>query len=351
MPAPGQPRGRRAPARPRRPAAAGRYGACCGPPGSLEAGPWRGRDVCRPGGRAVAGLSRGGDAACACSESIRCSMTRPPRWSSTARWSRRPRKSASAAASTASARCRSPPGSSRGRPRAWCLAHAGLRPDEVDLIGFSYDPALARPAAELGLDDPWDHLRITYAEQAPGFLADALPGLDPQPGPVRAAPRRARRLRRPGRAAARRQRAGLRRPRRAGLAPGRLVPGRQAGGAVYPAAAALAGPDVRGAHHAPGLPALQRRVQGDGAGLLRQATVPGPDPGQRGHRPTAASAPSRSTGPSWRRRGRRPRTWPPRTPTWRPAPSAAWRKCCSALAGGCTSRPATRPWPWPAAPR
>ena len=31
----------------------------------------------------------------------------------------------------------------------------------------------------LGLDDPWDHLRISYAEQAPQFLAEALPGLDP----------------------------------------------------------------------------------------------------------------------------------------------------------------------------
>ena len=35
-----------------------------------------------------------------------------------------------------------------------------------------------RPS-ELGLDDPWDHLRQTYAERAPGFLATALPGLDP----------------------------------------------------------------------------------------------------------------------------------------------------------------------------
>jgi carbamoyltransferase len=31
----------------------------------------------------------------------------------------------------------------------------------------------------MGLDDPWDHLRQTYAQRAPGFLASALPGLDP----------------------------------------------------------------------------------------------------------------------------------------------------------------------------
>jgi carbamoyltransferase len=61
----------------------------------------------------------------------------------------------------------------------WCLAEAGLRPEDLDVVGFSYDPGLVRPAAEMGLVDPWDHLRTLYAEQAPGFLADALPGLDP----------------------------------------------------------------------------------------------------------------------------------------------------------------------------
>jgi carbamoyltransferase len=30
----------------------------------------------------------------------------------------------------------------------------------------------------MGLDDPWDHLRQTYAREAPNFLATALPGLD-----------------------------------------------------------------------------------------------------------------------------------------------------------------------------
>ncbi|MBA9006104.1 carbamoyltransferase family protein [Thermomonospora cellulosilytica] len=62
---------------------------------------------------------------------------------------------------------------------AWCLERAGLRPEDVDLVGFSYDPALVPPIEELGLHDPWDHLRTEFARQAPGFLADALPGLDP----------------------------------------------------------------------------------------------------------------------------------------------------------------------------
>jgi carbamoyltransferase len=61
----------------------------------------------------------------------------------------------------------------------WCLESAGLDISEVDAVAYSYDPDLARPAEELGLDDPWDHLRQTYARRAPGFLATALPGLDP----------------------------------------------------------------------------------------------------------------------------------------------------------------------------
>jgi carbamoyltransferase len=62
---------------------------------------------------------------------------------------------------------------------AWCLDAAGLRPADLDAVAYSYDPADCRPAAGLGLDDPWDDLRIRYAQEAPRFLAEALPGLDP----------------------------------------------------------------------------------------------------------------------------------------------------------------------------
>ncbi|GAB2746790.1 carbamoyltransferase [Streptomyces bullii] len=62
---------------------------------------------------------------------------------------------------------------------AWCLKRAGLRPGDLDAVAYSFDPALARPAEAMGLDDPWDHLRLTYAREAPGFLSTALPGLDP----------------------------------------------------------------------------------------------------------------------------------------------------------------------------
>ncbi len=61
----------------------------------------------------------------------------------------------------------------------WCLEQAGLQPGDLDAVAYSFDPALSKPAEELGLHDPWDHLRITYAQRAPGFLASSLPGLDP----------------------------------------------------------------------------------------------------------------------------------------------------------------------------
>jgi carbamoyltransferase len=62
----------------------------------------------------------------------------------------------------------------------WCLAQAGLRPDDLDAVAYSFDPSLARPADEMGLWDPWDWLRLEYARRAPAFLATALPGLDPE---------------------------------------------------------------------------------------------------------------------------------------------------------------------------
>jgi carbamoyltransferase len=62
----------------------------------------------------------------------------------------------------------------------WCLKEAGLTPRDLDAVAYSFDPELCLPADELGLNDPWDHLRQEYARRAPWFLADALPGLDPE---------------------------------------------------------------------------------------------------------------------------------------------------------------------------
>nr|WP_296077155.1 carbamoyltransferase C-terminal domain-containing protein [uncultured Actinoplanes sp.] len=63
---------------------------------------------------------------------------------------------------------------------AWCLSAGGLQPGDLDAVAYSFDPGLSRDAAELGLDDPSDHLRVDYARRAPQFLAAALPGLDPE---------------------------------------------------------------------------------------------------------------------------------------------------------------------------
>src|SRR4051794_35527485 len=60
----------------------------------------------------------------------------------------------------------------------WCLREAGLRPEDIDAVGYSFDPGLTKPADELGMDDPFDHLRVEYAKLAPSMIADALPGLD-----------------------------------------------------------------------------------------------------------------------------------------------------------------------------
>ncbi|MDF2741724.1 MAG: Carbamoyltransferase, partial [Actinomycetia bacterium] len=65
------------------------------------------------------------------------------------------------------------------RSAAWCLAEAGLGPDELDAVAYSYDPALAPPAGPDVTADGWEGLRTLYAERAPLFLRAALPGLDP----------------------------------------------------------------------------------------------------------------------------------------------------------------------------
>ncbi|MDQ3573937.1 MAG: carbamoyltransferase, partial [Actinomycetota bacterium] len=65
---------------------------------------------------------------------------------------------------------------------AWCLAHAGLAPEDLDAVAYSYDPAVAPPAGDaIGAltADGWEGLRTLYAREAPSFLRTALPGLDP----------------------------------------------------------------------------------------------------------------------------------------------------------------------------
>jgi len=61
----------------------------------------------------------------------------------------------------------------------WCLEEAGLRAEDLDEVGYSFDPDLCVDLDELGMSDPGDRVRTDYARRAPRFIASALPGLDP----------------------------------------------------------------------------------------------------------------------------------------------------------------------------
>jgi carbamoyltransferase len=60
---------------------------------------------------------------------------------------------------------------------AWCLEAGGLQPGDLDAVAYSFDPALCQDGL---VADPWEWLRVEYANRAPQFLATALPGLDPE---------------------------------------------------------------------------------------------------------------------------------------------------------------------------
>jgi carbamoyltransferase len=61
----------------------------------------------------------------------------------------------------------------------WCLEEAGIGADEVDAVGYSYDPELGASVGDDLTRDEWEGLRTLYVERAPLFLRTALPGLDP----------------------------------------------------------------------------------------------------------------------------------------------------------------------------
>jgi carbamoyltransferase len=62
---------------------------------------------------------------------------------------------------------------------AWCLSSAGIGPDELDAVAYSYDPDLAVAPGPDITDGEWEGLRTLFVRRAPLFLRTALPGLDP----------------------------------------------------------------------------------------------------------------------------------------------------------------------------
>jgi carbamoyltransferase len=61
---------------------------------------------------------------------------------------------------------------------AFCLRAGGLGPDDVDVIAYSYDPALAAPfVADEPAADQWEGLRTLFVQRAPKFLQTL--GFDP----------------------------------------------------------------------------------------------------------------------------------------------------------------------------
>jgi carbamoyltransferase len=61
---------------------------------------------------------------------------------------------------------------------AFCLDEAGLAPSDVDVLAYSYDPALARPVDGADLPaDAWEGLRTLFVQRAPQFVETL--GFDP----------------------------------------------------------------------------------------------------------------------------------------------------------------------------
>src|SRR3712207_8041036 len=56
---------------------------------------------------------------------------------------------------------------------AWCLEQAGLRPQDLDAVAYSYDPALAPPAGGDTTPDEGESPRTPYAQPARALLQTA----------------------------------------------------------------------------------------------------------------------------------------------------------------------------------
>lgn len=225
----------------------------------------------------------------------------------------------------------------------WCLEHAGVRPGELDAVAYSFDPELARPARDMGLDDPWDPLRLEYARRAPEFLADALPGLDPDrvvfvphhvahaasAGPASPHPDNDV-LVLDGRGESASHLVSRYRDGKLDVLATQALP--HSLGLVYEELTEHLG-FLRSSDEYKVMALASYGTPATSTGSVSTSTPPA----------TAALAPTASTGPPSPRRAPRARTGRRTTPTWPRAPRPCWRNCSSNSSTGCTGRPGARP--------
>ena len=116
--------------------------------------------------------------------------------------------------------------------------------------------------------------------------------------------------------------------------------------------AALARHPLRAGDRLPRLPALVRRVQGDGPGLVRQAALRRPS-SATSIRLGAGRASTRSSRPGWRSGSARPGCAAGRsssgTSTSPTRSRSCWKRRCWSWPAGCTGRPGATTSAWPAA--
>lgn len=59
----------------------------------------------------------------------------------------------------------------------WCLERAGVKPSDIDVVAYSYDPSLAYESSDI-MGAEWEGLRTLYAQRLPLFLKTAFPGIE-----------------------------------------------------------------------------------------------------------------------------------------------------------------------------
>ena len=297
-----------------------------------------------------------------------------------ARRSRRRRRSGSPTSSTASGRCRSRPGSCRSTRSTTACARPGSRLAEVDHVAYSYDPYLllgrhrddatitlplepsAHPTPE-EWESAWDPLFLSSIVNAPRPAARRRPA-----PPAGAVPRRPRPTARsagtscahhlahaasafhasPFERAAVMTLDGRGEKATTGYAVGQGTDLEWLGQVHMPHSLGMLYEQVT---ELPRLPALVRRVQGDGPGLVRQAAlrrrVPRDRPARRG-RPVHDRRRS-----GWRSGSARPGRAAGRsssgTSTSPTRSRSCWKRRCWSWPAGCTRRRAATTSAWPAA--